>query len=95
MDKFQTLVDEPGATFEALVYIATEDNFAYLGPAHADAIVAQIASAHGPSGPNSEYLLELAHALRELRADDAHVFELERLLLARLQNAASSSAPGC
>jgi cation transport protein ChaC len=34
----------------------------------------------GPSGPNSEYLLELAKALRELGKFDAHVFEIERHL---------------
>jgi glutathione-specific gamma-glutamylcyclotransferase len=77
------LHDHNGTTFRALVYIATEENFAYLGPAEVNEIVDQIACSHGPSGANSEYLLALAEALRQLRADDAHVFELERLLLAR------------
>lgn len=58
---------------EGIVYIATEDNAAYLGPASDDAIARQIAGARGPSGPNSEYLLELARALRELGKHDAHV----------------------
>ena len=77
------LIGQDGVTFQALVYIATEENFAYLGPAEVDEIVDQIARSHGPSGPNREYLLALAQALRELQADDAHVFELERALLAR------------
>ena len=36
----------------------------------------------GPSGANVEYVLCLARALREIGADDPHVFELERLVLA-------------
>lgn len=85
------LIDQNGESFQALVYIATEENFAYLGPAEVDEIVDQIARSHGPSGANSEYLLALAEALRQLRADDAHVFELERLLLARRLTSASRS----
>ncbi len=73
---------EDGSAAEGLVYIATHENAAYLGPASERDIARQIASAEGPSGPNSEYLLELAKALRELGKFDAHVFEIERHLLA-------------
>ncbi len=69
---------------QGLVYIATEDNAAFLGPASDRDIAAQIARSAGPSGPNSEYLLRLAAALRELDAHDSHVFALEQELL-RLQ----------
>ena len=62
---------------EGLVYIATADNAAFLGPASEREIAQHIAQAHGPSGPNREYLLGLANALRTLRADDPHVFEVE------------------
>nr|WP_299240681.1 gamma-glutamylcyclotransferase [uncultured Halomonas sp.] len=65
---------------EGLVYIATEDNAAFLGDASYHHIAQQIAHAHGPSGPNRDYLLNLAIALRELDVEDPHVFELERLL---------------
>ena len=66
-----------GGTAEGIVYIATVDNAAYLGPASEQDIARQIATAHGPSGPNSEYLLELAGALRALGRHDAHVHAIE------------------
>jgi cation transport regulator ChaC len=69
-----------GASEEALVYIAGPDNPAYLGPASEADIAAQIDHAVGPSGLNRDYLLHLADALRDLGAEDAHVFGLERLL---------------
>ena len=69
-----------GTQAEGLVYIATEDNAAYLGPASEADIARHIASAAGPSGPNSEYLLRLADALRTLGEEDAHVFGIERHL---------------
>jgi cation transport regulator ChaC len=71
---------DDGAAVEGLVYIATEENAAFLGPASEYDIARQIAAARGPSGPNSEYLLELAKALRELGKDDAHVFAIEKHL---------------
>ena len=60
-----------------VVYIAHRDNHAFLGPAPLESIARQILVSHGPSGSNVEYLYELACALRELDADDRHVFELE------------------
>ena len=64
-----------------LVYIATEENAAFLGAADEAAIARQIAQAQGPSGSNREYLLKLAQSLRELGQIDEHVFGLEKLLL--------------
>jgi cation transport protein ChaC len=57
---------------EGLVYIATAENAAFLGPASARDIARHIADSHGPSGPNRDYLIGLADALRTLRADDPH-----------------------
>jgi len=74
------IVFEDGSSHEGLVYIATEENAAFLGPASERDIALQIARSCGPSGPNSEYLLELAQALRELGRNDPHVFEIERHL---------------
>jgi len=67
---------------QALVYIATERNPNYLGPAVDAEIAAQIRDAHGPSGSNSEYALELAAALRNIEAEDDHVFAIADLLVA-------------
>lgn len=64
-----------------LVYIAEQDNAAWLGPASDQAIAQHIAKASGPSGPNREYLLKLADALRALGERDEHVFAIERCLL--------------
>jgi cation transport protein ChaC len=66
-----------GTVEEGLVYIATEDNAAFLGPAPAADIARQIAGSVGPSGPNRDYLLNLAEALRALGDHDSHVFEIE------------------
>lgn len=67
-------------TVDALVYVAGPDNPSFLGPAPIEMMVAQIARSAGPSGRNDEYLLRLASWLREVGAEDAHVFELEAAL---------------
>ncbi len=72
---------DDGEGAQGLVYMASRDNPAFLGPAPLADMVAQIRSSHGPSGSNADYLLELAAALRALGIDDEHVFELERTLL--------------
>ncbi|WP_372614303.1 gamma-glutamylcyclotransferase [Halomonas sp.] len=76
---FDTLADDGGDerdSVEGLVYLATEDNAAFLGDAPLEAIAEQIAQAQGPSGHNRDYLLNLASALRQLRVEDDHVFSL-------------------
>lgn len=72
-----TMIFEDDSHAEGLVYIATEDNAAFLGPASDTAIARQIAASRGPSGPNRDYLLDLASALRERGEHDAHVFAIE------------------
>jgi cation transport regulator ChaC len=80
-----------GGVAHGLVYIATPENPNYLGPAPLEAIAAQVACARGPSGPNVEYVLRLAGALRELLAEDDHVFALERLLRAAAPQAENAA----
>ncbi len=67
---------------DGLVYIATEQNTAFLGPAPERDIAHYIQHKEGPSGRNADYLKDLAAALRALGADDPHVFEIEEHLLA-------------
>jgi cation transport protein ChaC len=49
---------------EGLMYVAGESNPSYLGPASLAAIASQVMAAHGPSGPNPEYVSRLAEALQ-------------------------------
>lgn len=76
--------DETQPAVQALVYIATEDNPTYLGPASTDAIGAQIAVCKGKTGYNVEYLLRLAEFMRQScpEVDDPHLFSIERACLA-------------
>jgi len=64
------------------IYIAAEGNPAWLGSAGTPEIAQHIHAAHGPSGSNRDYLLELAKALRDINASDAHIFELEKAVRA-------------
>ena len=68
---------DDGSTATGLTYLAAADNEAYLGEASEYEIARHICGAQGPSGTNSDYLLELAVALRELGLQDNHVFEIE------------------
>jgi cation transport regulator ChaC len=68
----------------ALVYVAPEGNPNFLGPAPIEQIAHQVLGARGRSGSNADYVMRLADALREIGADDPHVFELaERVASAR------------
>ena len=75
------MILESGKVVPATVYIADENNHAFLGPDTLPNMAEHIARSHGPSGSNREYLLTLAAALRELDVHDEHVFALEALLL--------------
>lgn len=75
-----TLHFDGGRVAEGIVYIANPENAAWLGPADDAEIARHVAGAAGPSGRNSDYVRKLAEALRELGADDPHVFEVEARL---------------
>lgn len=64
-------------SFSLDIYIGTDDNPFYLGHASMSDIAQQIYHAKGPSGPNTEYLFQLASAMRKLGVEDSHVEELE------------------
>lgn len=69
-----------GRNIDALTYLATPDNEQFLGPASLDEMAAHIARSRGPSGPNDEYLIQLAKWLRDHDVRDEHV----EALVARL-----------
>lgn len=69
-----------GAFGDAWVWIAHPGNPNWAGPAEDDALAAQIRSAHGPSGANLEYVLELADALATAGISDEHIASLAALL---------------
>lgn len=80
------LTSADGEAMEALVYWATPDNPNWLGPAAIDELADQIVRSQGPSGRNTEYVLELDRALREMRAHDAHVRDLADAVRRRLSS---------
>lgn len=73
--------------FQVLFYVATPENPSYLGPAPLDKLANQIAHSAGPSGKNSDYLLKLAQALRQLNpdCDEKHLYQLEALVKTKLK----------
>ena len=76
---------EPEIIEEVLMYVATDTNRDWQGPASTAEIIEQILASEGPSGTNLEYLLRLAGALREMEVEDAHVFELEAVAMRLLR----------
>lgn len=76
-----------GRSTQGVAYVAPPRNAAWLGEASIAAIARQIASSSGPSGSNREYAMKLAQALREMGADDPHVFAVADALRARLSAA--------
>ena len=80
-ERLDIALDLDGDPASGLTYVATPGNRNYLGPAPLEEVAMQVRAARGPSGDNREYVVRLAASLREMRQEDAHVFELERLLL--------------
>ncbi|RJS91037.1 gamma-glutamylcyclotransferase [Salinisphaera sp. Q1T1-3] len=68
----QPMTFEDGHVEDGLAYIATADNAAWLGEASIDDIAEHIRTASGPSGPNRDYALHLADALRDMNVADTH-----------------------
>jgi len=65
---------------KGLVYIASEDNAAFLGDASDHEIAQQIHRCSGPSGQNRDYVFQLAEALKTLGDNDEHVVSIDRIL---------------
>ena len=69
-----------GQTIEGLTYNADADNPNFLGDAPIGEIARQVASSHGPSGSNKEYVFELELALDNLQIKDRHVRDIASLV---------------
>lgn len=82
-ERIEIDIDLGARVVTGLVYRASENNHAFLGPATDEEIARHIDESVGPSGANRDYLLELAAALRDMGAQDPHVFGLETALLRR------------
>jgi len=65
---------------KAILYVATSKNTCFIGETPVELIARQIHRCVGPSGPNVDYLLNLAHSLRRMNVFDEHVYELEKLV---------------
>lgn len=76
-----------------IVYLASPNNGAWLGPASELAIAEQIWHAQGPSGLNRDYVWQLAHALDEMAVQDDHVFAIADHLKAIARQCDSNAHP--
>ncbi|KAJ7328050.1 ChaC-like protein [Mycena albidolilacea] len=65
-------------------YVGRKDNPSFIGSEPLPALAHRIWISVGPSGPNKEYLYNLANAVRELSPEsyDKHLFALESLVKA-------------
>ena len=72
-------MDSTLSPFSVSAYIATESNDNYAGPASIEDIAQQVLVSRGASGTNTEYVLQLAQAIRRIAplAQDSHLYELE------------------
>lgn len=64
---------------ESTIYIGTIDNDSFVGPEDMNKTAEIMAKAEGDSGPNSEYLLKLNHAVHQLNGNTTHDIYLEDL----------------
>lgn len=70
-----------GQVIPAVFYVATADNDQYTGEESLTKLATIIAKAHGPSGPNTDYLFNLAKWQHEHCPGviDDHLYQLEKL----------------
>lgn len=87
---FYPLEDSEQSTINnIIIYVATHENDSYAGHRNdLNDIANQIFEAHGPSGPNIEYLYRLADAMRQMfpLCNDEHLFQLEQILKDKEKN---------
>ena len=67
-----------GETFTAITYIGDPNAPVYQPQNNNQVLAEQILNSTGPSGPNIDYLFDMANALRRFNQHDEHVFDIER-----------------
>jgi len=77
--------DTPVVT-KSILYVASEKNTSFLGESPVEEIATQIYKCIGPSGPNVDYLLNLADSMRRMNATDMHIDALEKLVLQMIKS---------
>ena len=87
------VLEDPAETVEALVYRAPPGNAGFLGPAPVAEMAEHIRRSSGPSGPNVEYVLELARALHDLGVVEDEVLEVAAALRATTDRPARARPP--
>ncbi|KAL1491738.1 hypothetical protein ABEB36_012289 [Hypothenemus hampei] len=80
--------DDSVPPFDLTIYLASTDNPNYAGHAELDDIALQVVQSIGPSGPNIDYVCNLAKIMREVvpEAKDDHLFELEEKVIQLLKH---------
>ncbi|KAG5418798.1 hypothetical protein I9W82_003516 [Candida metapsilosis] len=72
--------DEFGEYIESSIYIGGLDLESFIGPEAIEKTASIIKTNVGPSGKNSEYLIKLTHAVRELNCRDYYLEDLLKLI---------------
>lgn len=73
--KFHT---KEGEAHDVTIYLGSKSHRQYAGPDAVENMAKTIATSVGPSGKNTEYLFNLADALKDLSVQDDHVEELTK-----------------
>ena len=72
--------DENGKYIESMIYIGTTENEAFVGPESLEDTAKVIRTSVGPSGRNSEYLINLTEAIKHFGIRDYYLEDLLELL---------------
>ncbi|XP_056639789.1 putative glutathione-specific gamma-glutamylcyclotransferase 2 isoform X1 [Diorhabda sublineata] len=80
-------ISEDEQPFDITIYLGDHNNENYGGPADLNDIAVQVVRSVGPSGPNIEYVCNLANSMRTFFpfVKDDHLFELEKKVLNLLE----------
>ncbi|KAL6452100.1 GCG1 Glutathione-specific gamma-glutamylcyclotransferase [Candida maltosa Xu316] len=78
---FHILDIEKNHAYENMIYIGTIENEAFVGPESLEDTASVIKKSVGPSGKNSEYLLNLTHAIEDFGIRDYYLEDLADLII--------------